>query len=198
MIYRPYECGGFGEEQGCGHKQKPCCCCFPFCCQPFPGMPGYPPMPPQPPVTAPLSILTAANTAEQTIAEGGTLPFALNTVSYGADIVHTPGTAVFTITTPGVYYVSFHAVVSPPEGTQLSDPVELELTLNGTAVPGAASSQTFTASDEVATLSFNTAITVTTVPATLSISAPGISVTVTDSALTIQRLGAIPRTSTQA
>ena len=186
MIYRPYECGGCGEEQGYGHKQKPCCC-FPFCCQPFPGMPGYPPMPPQPPVTAPLSILTAANTAEQTVAEGGTLPFALNTVSYGADIVHTPGTAVFTITTPGVYYVSFHAVVSPPEGTQLSDPVELELTLNGTAVPGAASSQTFTASDEVATLSFNTAITVTTVPATLSISA-----------LTIQRLGAIPRTSTQA
>lgn len=186
MIYRPHDCG-CGDERGNCHQPH---CCIPICCQPFCPSPVTPPTPQ--PVTTP-SVLTAANNIEQTVAAGSNLPFMLNTVLYGSDITHTAGTSTITIVTPGVYYVSFHAVVSPPEGTLLSDPVELQLTLNGVPVPGAVSAQTFSASDEVATLSFSTALTVTTAPATLSINAAGISITVEDSALTVVRLGSIPQ-----
>ncbi len=176
MIYRP--------EQGCGCKPV----CRPSCCPPW--RPPYPPLPPVPPTppTATPSVLTAANTTTQTVTAGGALPFTLTPVNYGTAVLHSPGSAVVTITEPGIYQADFAGIVSPATGGTTA---RSELQLNGVLLPGAAADNTYAAATDTASQNISTAFTVTTAPATLSIVLPEGAV-VTDSALTVQKLGTLP------
>ncbi len=172
MIYRP-------STGNCGCKIR--CCPRPVC-------PPTPPVPPFPPVPATPSVLTAANTAAQTVAAAGVLPFTLNPVSYGTAILHTPGTSIVTITEPGIYRADFSGIVAPAAGGTTA---RTELQLNGVTLPGAAADSTYAAATDTESQSISTAFTVTTAPATLSIILPDGGV-VTDSALTVQKIGALP------
>ncbi len=177
MIYRP--------ESGCGCKHV----CRPGCCPPCrPPFPPIPPVPPVPPVTTTPSVLTAANTTTQTVAAAGALPFTLNPVSYGTAILHTPGSSVVTITEPGIYRADYNGITAPAAGGTTA---RTELQLNGVVLPGAAADSTYAAATDTESQSINTAFAVTTAPATLSVVLPDGGV-VTDSALTVQRLGALP------
>ena len=185
MIYRSCDsnCGScrqrFPFQQECRHP------CHPFCC-------NFRPMPPEPPQARGLNILTAVNSAEQTIAAGGTLPFAFNTVAVGSDISHAAGATVVSINTPGVYLVHFHATAAASPAVPESSLVRAELHLNGVAVPGAASSYTVESTGELASLAFTTALIVTTVPSSLTIVLPEDGAIISDSAITVQRLGTVP------
>lgn len=189
MIYRSCDsnCGSCNQHFPFRQEYRhPCHPCHPFCCN------NFRPMPPEPPQTRGLSILTAVNSAEQTIAAGGTLPFAFNTVAVGSDITHAAGATVVSINTPGVYLVHFNATAAASTtGTEAST-VRAELHLNGAAVPGAASSHTFEATAQLGTLAFTTALTVTTVPASLTVVLPEDGAIISDSAITVQRLGSVP------
>ncbi|MBQ8599449.1 MAG: hypothetical protein IJ411_04970 [Oscillospiraceae bacterium] len=192
MIYRSFDssCGScsqrFPFQQEYRHQ------CHPFCCH------NFRPMPPEPPQTRGLNILTAVNSAEQTVAPGGTLPFAFNTVAVGSDITHAAGATVVSINTPGVYLVHFNAIAAASETGTEESLVRVELHLNGAAVPGAAASYTFDSSEELASLAFTTALTVTTVPASLTIVLPEDGAIISDSAITVQRLGGVPNQTCEA
>ena len=149
-----------------------------------------------PPITSPVSVLTAVNTADTTVAAGGTLPFAFNSVAYGSDITHASGATVVTINTPGVYMVHFTGIATPLEDAEAGETVRVELQLNGAAVPGAASANTFAAATASMPFAFTTAIAVTTVPANLSVVLPESGAIFTDAAFTVQRIGSIPTTTT--
>lgn len=193
MIYRPSDCGCGAYERP--PRPHPQCCCVPFCCSPWQRAdyrPEYPqPVPPMPRPGGSLQILSTVNTTPQTVAAGGTLPFTTNTVSYGNTITHSGTSPNVVITAPGIYRVDFDGVTTPLTTAELTDPVALQLTLNGSPVPGATASQTYAAATDEATLGFHSVIEVSTVPATLSITSPSGAI-VSDSTLTVERLGSVP------
>ncbi len=193
MIYHSCD-NGCTTGNSCCHSEhrRPHPCCCNFCCQPV--QRPYPPMRPPlyPPMPGTLSILTAANGTASTIAAGGAVPFAFNSVAYGNDISHNPGTSVVTINTPGVYMVHFQGTATPLTTAAAESIVTAALTLNGTAVPGASAIANYAAATEAESFSFTTAIAVTSVPAALSVTLPDDGAVFTDSALTVYRLGAIP------
>ena len=191
MIYHSFE-----HSCGCSSPQRPprpprCCCC-PTCCFPPQGLPGLPPQPPFPPQPRGLSVLSTASTTATAVAAGGTLPFELNSVSVGTDISHAAGTGIVSLNTPGVYLVSFHGTATPAAAAELPDTVDVELRLNGTAVPGASAGNTFAVVTDSASYAFTTAVTVTTVPATLSVVVPEIGAIFDNAVLTVQKLGTVP------
>ena len=187
MIYRPSDCGC---EQS--HHPNSRCCCIPLCCSPwqrpeFPQPPG--PIPPRPGTA--LNVLSTVNTTPQTVAAGGTLPFTTNTVSIGNAISHSGTSPNTVLSMPGIYRVLFNGTVSPLTTAELPDNISLELTLNGSPVPGAAASETFTAASDESSMAFHAIIEVTNVPATLSVTAANGAV-VAESALSVEYIGAIP------
>lgn len=151
--------------------------------------PGQPPFPPQ---ARTLSVLSTAATGTITVAAGGSIPFELNTVSVGTDITHAPGTGIISLNTPGVYLVSFHGTATPAADAELPDTIEVELRLNGTAVPGASAATTFAAATDAESFAFTTAVNVTTVPATLSVVVPAVGAVFSVAALTVEKLGTVP------
>ncbi len=190
MIYRPSDCGCGSHEYP--PRSRPRCCCIPFCCPPWhrPDYPQPPMTPPTQPVS-PLDVLSTANTTPQSVAAGGTLPFTTNLVSYGNAISHTPASPSIVITVPGLYRITFDSNFSPLTTAELPDITELELNLNGSPVPGAVVTETFTAATDVSNGGFNTIIEVPMAPATLTVTAPNGAV-VEEATLTVERLSSLP------
>jgi len=193
MIY--HSCGN-NHAQGMGfcslERRRPPQCCCNFCCQPVHR--PYPPIQPPfyPPATSTPSILTAANGADTTVAAGALLPFAFNSLAYGNDISHNPGTSTVSINTPGIYLVHFQGTATPLTTAAAESSITTALTLNGAAVPGASATAFYTTATDANTLNFTTAIAVTSAPATLSVTLPDDGAIFTDSALTVYRLASIP------
>ena len=188
MIYHSYEnCIPQGRRQ-------PAHCCCNFCCQAFqrPCPPVRPPFNPPASTSSAFSILTAANGADTTVAAGAALPFAFNSLIYGSDITHNPGTSVVSINTPGVYLVHFQGTATPLTTAAAESAITAALNLNGAAVPGASAASFYTTTTDADTLSFTTAVAVTSAPASLSVTLPDDGGIFTDSALTVYRLGSIP------
>lgn len=178
-LWNLCRCRGCGCQNSCGSCNSCGCSCLPAT--------------PTPPAQTLPSVLSAANTTTQTVAAGASLPFALNNVLYGRDITHAAGGSAVTLSTPGLYRVDFHATASPlttaPAGTVL----EAQLNLNGSPVPGASASESFTAATDTGNLSFSTVVPVTTAPATLTVSFPTAAI-VSDSGITVQRIGSLLNT----
>lgn len=193
MIYHSCE-NTFAQGMGfcASQRRQPANCCCNFCCQP--AQRPYPPIRPPyfPPSNSPLNILTAANGADTTVAAGAAVPFSFNSLAYGSDITHNPGTSTVSINTPGIYQVHFQSTATPLTTTAAESTITTALTLDGAAVPGASSTAFYTTATEANTLNFTAAIAVTSTPATLSVTLPDEGAIFTDSALTVYRLGAIP------
>lgn len=134
-------------------------------------------------------VLATVDESGQASTTGGALSFGTTTLISGTAISHTAGSSQVTISEPGVYQMSFHSSATPNTGTSIPSTVHLRTTLNGTNVPGALSSHTFTATSEEGNLPFDMAFRVTTTPSTLEIAADEAGYTLNEIALTVVRLG---------
>lgn len=192
MIYHSCEPGFMAGMACCpGERRRPApCCCHP-CCPP--ANRPYPPVRPPlcPPTANSLSVLTAANSADTTVAAAAALPFAFNSLAYGSDIIHNPGSSAVSINTPGIYLVHFQAIATPLADATAGT-ITATLNQNGTAVPAASSSVYYGTATESNTLSFSTILSVNAVPSTLSITLPDSGAIFTESALSVYRLASIP------
>jgi len=173
-LWNLCRCRGCACQNSCGCQNG--CSCLPST--------------PTPPAQTLPSVLSAANTATQTVAAGASLPFALNNVLYGRDITHAAGGSAVTLNSPGLYRVDFHATASPVATAPAGTVLEAQLNLNGSPVPGASASSSYTAATDTDNLSFSTIVPVTSAPATLTVSFPT-AATVSDSGITVQRIGSL-------
>ena len=101
----------------------------------------------------PVSALYAVNVPAQTPSSSSSaLIFNSNQLEQGTGLTHTPGTGVFSIFQPGIYLVSYSVTGTDiTEGTNEDDKktIGIELSANGTAVPGSLTSASVSASGTV-------------------------------------------------
>ena len=76
----------------------------------------------------------------------------------GCTVSHTAGSTTFSLNKPGLYFVSFNAVGTISGAT--AGAITVQLQNNGTAVPGALSSDTSASTTDVRNLSFTKVIRV--------------------------------------
>ncbi len=137
------------------------------------------------------ALLLALNEETQASAAEGAITFAATPLIVGTALSHADGSSVVTVEEEGYYLVSFQTTASP--ATLADQPASLGVTLyqDGAAVPGAQATVSFTDVDELATLSFVIPIAVASTPSTLQVLTDSQDFDLTQSALTVQRLGDI-------
>ena len=135
-------------------------------------------------------MISAYNSATQTVAIDGAYVFDTNRVATGCTVSHTPGTATFTLNKPGYYYVTFNTTFT----TDATGDATVELQNGGVAVPGATGTETITTVGDTKSISFSTIVKV--LPsccaidntATLTFVATGIALEATTAAVQITKL----------
>ena len=141
---------------------------------------------------APVELLSSYSTQPQAGTGSTPLEFDRNALSYGTDIAHADNSTDITISQPGVYSLAFSGSFAPGSGASFPLNVGTAPQLNGTEIAGAASQNTFTDANDVASQSFSVPFTVTTAPATLQIVSTGDSFVYSNILATVSRLGDIP------
>ena len=101
-------------------------------------------------------MISSYNSATQTVALGSAYEFDTNRILTGCTAIHTPGTAVFTLTKPGYYYVTFNTTFT----TEATGTATVELRNGGIAVPGASGAETITTAGNTKSIAFSTIIKV--------------------------------------
>ncbi len=140
----------------------------------------------------PISLLSAYSSPAQSGASGSPLLFDQNGPAYGADLSHTAGSGTFTVNTPGVYAVSFHAALAPTAGAAYPLPIVTTLEQDGSTVPGGTALHTFQSDSDTANVSFSVPVTVATAPSTLQVVGSGGTYLYSAAGMTISRLGDVP------
>ena len=133
-------------------------------------------------------VMDAYSTPPQPGSSGAPLIFDRNAVTYGTAIVHTPGSAVFSIRDTGLYYTAFHGVVSPVSGAVFPLSLLLYLQVQGSETPGTSTRHTFHTSTDAASVSFSQVVEVSDVPVSLEVMAVGGNFLYSDISLTIFRI----------
>lgn len=118
--------------------------------------------------------------------------FDRNALSYGSDVSHTAGSSTFTINQPGVYFVSFHGVISPTSTDTFPLNLVTSLQQNGNVVPGASVPYNFQSASDSSEQSFTIPLSISTVPTTLQVTATGGNYLADAITLSVTRAGAIP------
>ena len=98
------------------------------------------------------------NIQSQTVDVNGLLTFPINSILTGWTVSHAAGSTTFSLNRPGLYFVSFNAVGTISGAT--AGAITVQLQNNGTAVPGALSSDTSASTTDVRNLSFTKVIRV--------------------------------------
>ena len=98
------------------------------------------------------------NIQSQTVDVNDLLTFSINSILTGCTVSHTAGSTTFSLNKPGLYFVSFNAVGTISGAT--AGAITVQLQNNGTAVPGALSSDTSASTTDVRNLSFTKVIRV--------------------------------------
>lgn len=137
------------------------------------------------------ALLLALNEETQASTAEGAITFAATPLIVGTAASHANGSSVVTVEDEGYYLVAFQTTASP--ATLAGQPASLGVTLyqDGEAVSGAQAYVSFTDVDEIATLSFVIPIAVASSPSTLQVLTDSVGFDLTQSALTVQRLGDI-------
>ena len=134
-------------------------------------------------------VMDAYSTPPQPGSSGAPLIFDRNAVTYGTAIVHTPGSAVFSIRDTGLYYTAFHGVVSPVSGAVF--PLSLPALPSGTGFRDPGNFHTPYISYLPQTLPaylFPQVVEVSDVPVSLEVMAVGGNFLYSDISLTIFRI----------
>lgn len=101
-------------------------------------------------------MISTYNSTTQTVEVDGAYVFDTNRIATGCTVGHVPGTATFTLTKPGYYYVTFNTTFT----TAATGIATVELRNGGTAVPGATGSETVTTAGDTKSIAFATIIKV--------------------------------------
>lgn len=133
-------------------------------------------------------VLATVDTTLQPTYENGALTFNQTPLVSGSAITHAPGSTDVQINQPGIYQAAFTGTVSINPGSTIPSSIMLWLELDGVPVTGATARHTFTASNEVATMSFNVPFQVSST-GTLRVVASAAGFSLEDVSLTVLRLG---------
>ena len=135
-------------------------------------------------------MVSSYNSTTQTVESGSAYLFDTNRISTGCTVGHVQGTAAFTLTKPGYYYVTLNTTFSTTEtGT-----ATVELRNGGVAIPGATASVTITTAGDITNVAISTIVKV--LPscaaidntATITVVATGIDLTATTSNINFTKL----------
>ena len=107
----------------------------------------------------------------------------------GGGMTHTPGTAQINLSQTGVYQVFFHSFATVNSGVSIPTEVTVQLRLNGVTVPGAFVRYSFEHSNETTTLNLAVPVSVSTVPAALTMVVDTSGFTFADSYMTVMKIG---------
>ena len=133
--------------------------------------------------------LSAYSTPPQSGTASTPLIFDRTASSNGTAVTHTDNTAPVTVQEPGFYEVSFHGTISPASGVSLPETIQLYLTQQGTTVPGADATHTFSAASDTASLSFSQIVQVTSVPAEFEVIPAGGDFLYSGTTMTVSKIG---------
>lgn len=122
------------------------------------------------------------------VADNSPLVFDRNAVAQGTAVTHANSSTDFTITQPGLYYVSYNASVTPATGTTLPVTNLLTLSLNGTQLSNGASQHLFNVTGQSAPMSASGLIDVTSVPSTLNLLSSGGNFVYSDATMNVIKL----------
>ena len=136
-----------------------------------------------------METLSAYSTPTQPVTSGQAIVFDQNTAQNGTDISHTANSSEITISQPGTYFASYSGTASTLPGTSLPVTNTLNLTLNGSDLPGAVVQHNFTTTGETSPQSFATLFTVTSVPATLKLISSGETFYYSTASLNVVKVG---------
>ena len=131
----------------------------------------------------------AYTTPTTPVTSGSAIDFDQNASQSGTAITHTAGSTEFTITQPGVYYATYTGTVSPGTGTSVPATNLVNLQLNGTDLPGAASQKTLNDASDTAEQTVAATFTVTDTPATLQVISSGGNFNYSNASLNIHYIG---------
>ncbi len=134
-------------------------------------------------------VLTALDTTAQSTVEEGDITFNTTPVIVGTSISHEEGSAVFVITEEGVYLVTFSSLVSPGTATSIPSTLIITLLQDGTAVPGGVTQHIFLATGELNDMIFSVPVLVPDAPSTLTVRADSAGFDLSNSTLSIVRIG---------
>lgn len=135
-------------------------------------------------------MISSYNSTTQTVAVDAAYVFDTNRIVTGCTVGHVPGSATFTLTKPGYYYVTFNTTFT----TEEAGIATVELQNGGVAIPGASGSETITTVGDVKSIAFSTIVRVLpSCPAldnttTLTIVATGIDLTASIANINITKL----------
>ncbi len=118
--------------------------------------------------------------------------FDQNALSYGTAVSHTAGSGDFTINQPGLYQVDYHGVLSAAPTNTFPVTIVTSLEQDGNIVPGASVPHAFQSAAETIPQSFSVLLPVSTVPATLQVTAEGGGYLANSMTLNVTRLGSVP------
>ena len=101
-------------------------------------------------------MISSYNSTTQNVAVDAAYVFDTNRIVTGCTVGHVPGTAAFTLTKPGYYYVTFNTTFT----TEATGNATVELQNGGTLVPGATATETITTAGDIKSFAFATIIKV--------------------------------------
>ena len=101
-------------------------------------------------------MISSYNSTTQNVAVDAAYVFDTNRIVTGCTVGHVPGTATFTLTKPGYYYVTFNTTFT----TETTGIATVELRNGATSVPGANAAETVTTAGDTKSLAFATIIKV--------------------------------------
>lgn len=120
------------------------------------------------------------------------MTFDKNALSYGDDVSHTEGSDSVTINEPGLYFVSFHGVISPTSTDTFPVNLVTSLEQDGSVVPGASIPYNFQSASDASEQAFTIPLAISTVPTTLQVTVTGGNYLADAITLNVTRLGDIP------
>ncbi len=134
-----------------------------------------------------MNLNSSANVTEQTpSAAGDALTFSITQAQAGTAISHAAGSAEFILTETGIYEIEYNTAVASSASSTLT--VVLHLEINGELIPASRSSVSVSAAADEQTLSGRAVISLSGVPATITLVAENANGTYRDTVLTIQKL----------
>lgn len=133
-----------------------------------------------------VNALYATNTGSQTAAStGDDITFDTNQVEEGSDITHSASSADFSLTQNGLYRITYSAVVT---NTSSTGNVGLELQEDSTPIDGSVKEAKVSNTSDPATVGATVLVNVTSAPVTITLNSTEDNTTVTNAAMTIQKL----------
>lgn len=133
-----------------------------------------------------VNALYATNTGSQTaVSTRNDITFDTNQVEEGSDITHSASSADFSLTQNGLYRITYSAVVT---NTSSTGNVGLELQEDGTSIDGSVKEAKVSNTSDPATVGATVLVNVTSAPVTITLNSTEDNTTVTNAAMTIQKL----------